>query len=55
MIGYAPHSKAYWLWDNMSNTIFNSFHITFIEHLDSLPYDLLPGTTIFLEPNAPPS
>jgi hypothetical protein len=55
MIGYASHSKAYQLWDNTSNTIFNSFHVIFIEHLDSLPHDLLPGTTIFLKPNAPPS
>jgi Reverse transcriptase (RNA-dependent DNA polymerase) len=55
LIGYAPHSKAYRLWDNTSNTVFNSFHVTFIEHLDSLPHDLLPGTTLLLEPDAPPS
>jgi hypothetical protein len=55
LIGYAPHSKAYRLWDNTSGNIFNSFHITFIEHLDSSPSDLLPGTTLLLEPDAPPS
>jgi transposase InsO family protein len=55
MIGYAPHSKAYRLWDNTNGAIFNSFHVTFIEHLDSLPTDLLPGKLVLLEPDAPPS
>ena len=55
LIGYAPHSKAYRLWDITSNVIFNSFHVNFVEHLDSLPTTLLPGTTVLLEPNAPPS
>ena len=54
-IGYAPHSKAYHLWDNTIGTIFNSFHVTFIEHLDSQPSNLLPGTTMLFEPNAAPS
>ena len=35
LIGYAPHSKSYCLWDNMSNSVFNLYHVTFIEHLDS--------------------
>ena len=55
MIGYAPHAKAYRLWDNTTNAVFNSFHVTFIEHLDSLPTDLLPGKLVFLDPDAPPS
>ncbi len=33
LIGYAPHSKAYCLWDNTTGAIFNSFHVTFVEHL----------------------
>jgi hypothetical protein len=55
LISYAPHSKAYRLWDNTSNSIFNSFHVTFTEHLDSQPHDLLLGTTLLLDPDAPPS
>ena len=31
LIGYAPHSKAYHLWDPKSDRIFNSFHVSFIE------------------------
>ena len=52
LIGYAPHAKAYRLWDTTTGKIFNSFHVTFIEHLHSQPTDLLPGTTIDLNPDA---
>ncbi|KAH9999165.1 hypothetical protein BJV74DRAFT_882978 [Russula compacta] len=38
-----------------SNFVFNSFHVTFIKHLDAQPNDLLPGTTVSLDPNVPPS
>lgn len=31
LIGYAPNSKAYHLWDTSSNRIFNSYHVSFIE------------------------
>ena len=31
LIGYAPNSKAYRLWDTTSNRIFNSYHVSFIE------------------------
>jgi transposase InsO family protein len=55
LIGYAPHSKAYRLWDNTTRKILNSFHVTFIEHLDSLPADLLPGTKLLHDPDAPPT
>jgi transposase InsO family protein len=55
LIGYAPHSKAYRLWDNTTGSVFNSFHVTFIEHLDDQPSDLLPGTTVLFDPDAPPS
>jgi hypothetical protein len=55
LIGYAPHAKAYQLWDTTDGSIFNSFHVTFLERLDQQPIDLLPGTTISIEPGAPPS
>jgi len=55
LIGYAPSSKAYRLWDVTTGKVFNSFHVTFIEHLDALPSTLLPGTTAELAPTAPPS
>jgi len=55
LIGYTPHAKAYRLWDTTTGRIFNSYHVTFIEHLQSQPSDLLLGTTINLNPDAPPS
>jgi len=55
LISYAPHAKAYRLWDTTTGRIFNSYHITFIEHLQSQPTDLLLGTTINLNPDAAPS
>jgi len=55
LIGYAPHVKAYRLWDTTTRKIFNSYHMSFIEHLQSQPTDLLPGTMINLNPDAPPS
>jgi transposase InsO family protein len=55
LVGYAPHAKAYRLSDMTSGAVFNSFHVTFLEHLDCQPIDLLPGTTVTLHPDAPPS
>jgi hypothetical protein len=55
LVGYAPHSKVYRLWDNIAGTTFNSYHVTFVEHLDTLPSDLLPGTKVLFNPDAPPS
>jgi len=55
LIGYFPRSKAYRLWDTASGRIFNSFLVTFLEHLDEQPVELLPGTTIALAPESPPS
>jgi len=54
-IGYSPHLKAYRLWDRTSGHVFNSFHVSFIEHLDKVPADLLPGTMITLTLDSPPS
>ena len=55
LIGYAPNSKSYRLWDSASGKVFNSFHVTFLEHLDALPSSLMPGTTVELLPGSPPS
>jgi len=55
LIGYSPHSKAYRLWDPASGQIFNSFHVSFVEHLDEAWSNLLPGTTMTLAPDLPPS
>jgi hypothetical protein len=41
LIGYAPHSKAYRLWDTSNSQVFNSFHVTFVEHLDDQPCNTL--------------
>lgn len=49
-----PYAKAYRLQDVTSNAIFNSFYVTFLKHLNQQPFDLLPRTTITLNPNAPP-
>ena len=53
LIGYAPRSKAYRLWDITTGRVFNSFHVTFVEHLQAQPTKLLPGTTIQIDPDAP--
>lgn len=55
LIGYSPHSKAYRLWDRESGRIFDSFHVSFLEHPDELPTDLFPGMTLTLSPDSPPS
>ena len=56
LIGYAPNAKAYCLWNPATGRIFNSFHVNFIEHLDSLPSDLLPGTLLNVgDQSLPPS
>ena len=54
LIGYAPHSKAYRLWNPASGRIFNSYHVTFIEHLDTTPVDFLPGTLVNIGDDALP-
>jgi hypothetical protein len=54
LIRYAPNSKAYHLWDVSTGKCFNSFHVTFIEHLDALPSSLLPSTTVELLPRSLP-
>ena len=46
LIGYSPHSKAYRLWDPASSRIFDSFHVSFTEHLDASPSPFHPGTVL---------
>jgi hypothetical protein len=46
MIGYGSHTKAYRLWDPVTDKIFNSFRVTFIEHLDAKSVPLLPNTIL---------
>src|SRR6266851_4573546 len=55
LIGYTPSAKAYHLWDVMTGKVFNSFHVMFIEHINSLPSTLLPRMTVELTPFTPPS
>jgi len=56
LIGYAPHAKAYRLWNPATGRVFNSYHVTFVEHLDTLPADLLPGTLVNVDDGGlPPS
>ena len=47
LIGYAPQSKAYRLWDRLSDRVFNSFHVSFIEsHNSPPPPASLPSSSI---------
>ena len=56
LIGYTPHSKVYRLWDPTTLNMFNLFHITFTEHLNTKPSPLLSGTTLGTEHTSlPPS
>ena len=51
LIGYAPNSKAYCLWDPTTAHMFNSFHVEFVEHLNAMPYKLLPGVMAGVDTN----
>ena len=55
LIGYAPRAKAYRLWNTTTGKVFNSYHVTFVEYLQSQPASLLPGTIIVFNPDAPPT
>jgi hypothetical protein len=50
LIGYASNAKAYWCWHWGSRHIVDSYHITFVEHLNNQARPLLPG----LDMNAVP-
>ena len=51
LIGYARDSKAYRLWDPTTDRIFNSFHVSFIEHRELPP----PPESLPVPPPLPPS
>ena len=60
LIGYAPNSKAYRLWDPTTNRIFNSFHVSFIEShqlplLPPPPYPPHTSNPLLKNPSSPPS
>jgi hypothetical protein len=56
LIGYAPHSKAYRLWDPVSSRVLNSYHVTFTKHLDAQPSSFQPGTVLGTDnASSPPS
>src|SRR6267142_6314512 len=38
--------SSYCLWDPTSGRVFNTFHVLFIEHLDTAPMKYLPGETV---------
>jgi hypothetical protein len=47
---------VYCLWEPSTSHVFNSFHITFTEHLNAEPSPLLPGKTLGTEnATCPPS
>ena len=46
MISYAPHLRAYRLWDPATSLVFNSYHVTFFKHLNAMPSCLLPRTIL---------
>ena len=47
LIGYAPNSKAYRLWDPVTDRVFNSFHVSFIEtHQLPPPPSSIPSNSI---------
>jgi transposase InsO family protein len=64
LIGYATNAKAYRCWFRESGRVIDSFHVSFIEHLDSRPTpsplapdtDSVPhaGETVAAFPPAPP-
>ena len=56
LIGYSVHSKAYRLWDPASSRVFDSFHVSFTEHLDTSSSPFHPGTILgTMTASSPPS
>ena len=56
LISYAPHAKAHRLWNLASGRVCNSFHVTFVEHLDTMLADLLPSRVLNIDDHSiPPS
>ena len=48
LVGYSPHSKAYWLYHPTTHRLFKSFHVKFIKHKDDISRPLYPGHVIDL-------
>ena len=51
LIGYASNAKAYRCWHRESGRIIDSFHVTFVEHLNDQPRSFQPSTDTIAEPN----
>jgi hypothetical protein len=49
LIGYAPQSKAYRLWEPSTSCVFDSYHVKFTEHLNAEPSPFFPGQTLGTE------
>jgi Integrase core domain len=53
LIGYALNSRAYCLWHRERDCVFDSFHVIFVEHLDSQPHIFRPGEVVLALPHDP--
>lgn len=53
LIGYSPSSKSYRLYNPSSHSVFESFHVKFIERQDTIPVPLNPGLIIDTPPLIP--
>ena len=51
LIRYTSNAKAYQCWHRESGRIIDSFHVTFIEHLNDQPHSFQPSTDTTVEPN----
>ena len=52
LVGYASNAKAYHCWHRERRWIVDSYHVTFVEHLNNQPRTLLPGTDASMAPCA---
>ena len=52
LVGYASNAKAYHCWHRESRRIVDSYHVTFVEHLNDHPQMSLPGTNAVVVPDA---
>ena len=52
LVSYASNAKAYRCWHRESRQIVDSYHVTFVEHLNDHPRMSLPGTNAVVAPDA---
>jgi hypothetical protein len=52
LIGYASSAKAYRCWHQGSGHIVDSYHVTFVEHLNNQDQPLLPGVDVSAAPDS---